>query len=348
VLQDRVAGAAVHAYMVAQLLQLADGQAAHWRAWTPPQEKLWIGFWCLAGAVLCLWMHTVWRFMLGISVGLISLIAIVYGAFMQGWWLLLIAPGLGWTLAMIFVLAYRTYLEHYERRVLMRLFSRHVSQDVADLLWQAREQYLTQGKLPPQRLTATVLFTDLQGFTTISENMEPQALLDWLNEYMESMVQVIETHQGQVNKFIGDAIMAIFGAPQLRRMPQATQLDANNAIACALAMKTEMDRLQAIWQQRNLPSVKMRVGIYTGTLVAGTLGSAQRQEYTVIGDTVNTAARLESFDKNLEANSNCRILIGDATFECLDTHRFQTEYVGEYRLKGKREALRIYQVMGYK
>ncbi|MEM7019305.1 MAG: adenylate/guanylate cyclase domain-containing protein, partial [Pseudomonadota bacterium] len=237
------------------------------------------------------------------------------------------------------------YFERSQRNALMNIFSRHVSKDFAQVIWESRDQYLTNGRLRPQRLTATVLFTDLKDFTTIAEYLDPQGLMDWINEYMEAMVQVIEAHHGQVNKFIGDSIMVTFGVPIARNSEAEIAQDACNAVECALAMGEELERLWQKWAKRDLPQVRMRVGIFTGPLVAGSLGSIERQEYTVVGDTVNVASRLEGYEKAMAEGINCRILIGGATLKYLGS-KFQTRQIGNTQLKGKSELVNIHLVEG--
>jgi adenylate cyclase len=148
---------------------------------------------------------------------------------------------------------------------------------------------------------------------------------------------------------MGDAIMALFGVPIPRLSEAEISQDAVHAVQCALAMRHELIQLNRRWQEQQQPTIKMRIGIYTGPLVAGTVGSAARLEYTVLGDTVNTAARLESYGKETfsveSIDSPCRILIGTATLQYLG-QQFQTQYVGEVHLKGKEQTTTIYRVMG--
>jgi adenylate cyclase len=145
--------------------------------------------------------------------------------------------------------------------------------------------------------------------------------------------------------------MALFGAPLARKTQEEIAQDARNAVRCALEMGKEMEKLSVDWKQRGLPACTMRVGIHTGTLVAGSLGSAERQEYTVIGDSVNTASRLESFDKDGETmiipRGLCRILVSEATKSLLG-EEFETLMVGEINLKGKEQAVRIFCVLNPK
>jgi adenylate cyclase len=192
------------------------------------------------------------------------------------------------------------------------------------------------------------LFTDLKGFSSTSEGLEPAALMDWLNEYMEVMANAVMAHEGVVEKYIGDSIMAVFGVPIPRASREQIARDAQNAVRCALVMRKEMEKLNVVWQQRGLPLCGMRIGIHTGGLVAGSLGSLDRQEYTVIGDSVNTASRLESFGKDSNDphlnDDKCRILISEATRVLLD-EQYQLHPVGTMSLKGKSEKVIIHAVL---
>ncbi len=338
------AGASIHAYVTSQLLQLAEGEAQPLRSLSTPEEILWIGLWAMAGAFLCLWIPNLWFFVPVVIAGVLAILGIVYTAFIYELWIVLIASLLSWGLAAVAMIIYLSYQESQQRSELMQIFSKHVSKNVAEVMWQEREQYLNAGRLRSQRLVATVLFTDLQNFTTLSEDMEAQALMDWLNQYMAAMVDLVEQHHGHVNKFIGDAVMAVFGVPIPSTTPEAIAQDAINAVNCALAMRAAIERLQSQWEAQGLPCVRMRVGIFTGGLIAGSLGGIKRQEYTVIGDTVNTASRLESFDKNLDTNNPCRVLIGDATLHYLG-NQFVTDCVGAVALKGKHSQIIIHRVL---
>lgn len=258
---------------------------------------------------------------------------------------------MAWLGSAALVTAYMLNQEKKERALLMQLFSRHVAPEVAETMWQQRDQFMDGGRPRSQKLIATVFFTDLKGFTSVSEKMDPQGLMDWLNAYMETMAQLVMDHGGVVDDYLGDAIKANFGVPLPRTTEVAISQDAVAAVNCALAMERELKRLNALWHQQNLPTVGMRIGIFTGAVVAGSLGSTQRLKYTTVGDTVNIAARLESFDKDLAApdvaNSPCRILIGEATLSYLD-HQFETITVGEANLRGKDEKTIIYRVVGRK
>jgi adenylate cyclase len=169
--------------------------------------------------------------------------------------------------------------------------------------------------------------------------------MEWINDYMQSLARHIEAHDGFINKYMGDAIMAVFGFPVALTADADIRRDAFNAVRCALDMGTELRRLNADWQKLGRSPVQMRVGIFSGPAVAGCIGSTDRLEFTVMGDTVNTAARLESFDKDYASEDACRILIGESTFQLLDG-QFRTEFVQSIELKGKQEKTTIYRVLG--
>jgi len=343
-------GIELHGLVLSQLLRAALNGEGPLTFITEKYEWAWIFLWALIGIVLGLRLRFLSRLFFSIIGGLVILVVFTYYIFMRGLWLPVAAPVLSFLAAAAIVTAYLSYKEKADRSMLMQLFSRHVSSDVAEAIWRDRDQFMNNGRPIPQKLTATVLFTDLKGFTSISEKMDPQTLMDWLNEYMDAMAKVIIIHKGVINKYIGDAVMAIFGVPVAKKTYDEISSDAINAVECALDMGDELKRLNSSWGQRDISTVHMRVGIFTGPLVAGCLGGSQRMEYTVIGDTVNTASRLESFGKegvehNFSTNP-CRILIGEATLKYLGG-RFVTKRMGEVSLKGKEEKIDVYLVTGH-
>jgi adenylate cyclase len=227
----------------------------------------------------------------------------------------------------------------------MQIFSKHVSKEVAESLWQQRELFLRNGRPRSQKLIMTAFFSDLRGFTTVSEKMEPQDLMDWLNIYMERMTAIIMARGGIIDDFAGDGIKANFGLPLPEQNESVIRGDALSAVRSALDMEREMHQLNAHWREKGLPEVGMRIGIYTGPAVAGALGGLQRMKYTTVGDTINIASRLESFDKDLGKEAVCRILIGESTLHYVRP-AFRTEPIGEVSLKGKEEKITVYRVLG--
>jgi adenylate cyclase len=344
-----ISGVALHAQIVSQFLRSALGGSTQIATPTDTLEAGWILLWGIMGGVLGLWVRSPWRFFWSGGSGLLILAFGAYFAFLGGWWIPAVPPAASWLGSAALVTTYMLNQEKKERALLMQLFSRHVAPEVAEKIWQERDHFMDGGRPRSQKFTVTVLFTDLRGFTSVSEKMDPQELLDWLNVYMEAMAQLVMDHGGVVDDYMGDAIKADFGVPLPRTAESEIRRDAVAAVDCALAMEKELKRLNAVWQQQNLATVEMRVGIFTGPVVGGSLGSAQRLKYTTVGDTVNIASRLESFDKELFdpdlRDSPCRILIGETTLHYLD-QQFQTKKIGEANLKGKDEMVTIYRVIG--
>lgn len=239
--------------------------------------------------------------------------------------------------------------EKDQREVLMQLFSKHVSPEVAESLWQQRDQFLDGGRPRSQKFTVTVMFTDLEGFSSVSEQFDPQVLMSWLNTYMEMITKTVMEHGGVVDDYFGDGVKVNFGVPLPRTTEAEIRQDAVNAVTCALALDKEMIQLNAVMKERNLPTLRMRIGINTGPVVAGSLGSAERMKYTTLGDTVNTASRLETFAKELSlphlAERPCRILVSEATFQHVRDH-VRAERVGEMALRGKEQQIVAYCIVG--
>jgi adenylate cyclase len=276
----------------------------------------------------------------------VSLTVICYLAFLRGWWIPMIPPLLALVGSGIAITGYIANQERQERQTLMNLFGRHVTPKIADEIWRSRDELITQGQLIGQKMTATILFADIRDFSAIAESMEPDRLMFWLNEYMNTMADTVLSHDGIIDKFIGDAIMAGFGVPLARTHESEIAQDAILAVSCALEMAEKLRSLNQKWRLDGQPTVSMRIGIATGVVVTGSLGSSQRMDYTTLGDTVNIAARLESYDKSF-AQGLCRILISDNTYHYIQD-LFPTDLVGHVQLKGRQKSVDVYQVLGIK
>jgi adenylate cyclase len=346
---QQISGIALHAYIVNQLLRVALAGDSPLQTLSEVHEWLWILLWSFLGGALGLGVRSPWKFTIFSLTGLLCLFSIVYGAFLNGWWIPLIPPAMAWVISASVDTAYMANLEKRERASLMSLFSKHVSPEVAAVIWKERSQFSDGGRPRSQKLIETVMFTDLKGFTSMTEKLDPHVLIDWLNTYLEAMAKLVMDHGGIIDEYTGDGFKADFGVPVPRTTETEMRQDAMNAVRCALAMEEEMKRLNAFWQERNLPTGNLRIGIFTGPVVAGSLGSAQRLKYTTIGDTVNIASRLESYDKDYlgpdPTHSPCRILIGETTLSHLGD-QFNIKKVGEVSLKGKIQKITIYHVFG--
>jgi adenylate cyclase len=249
--------------------------------------------------------------------------------FEQGLWLGMIEPASALTLAAFGGVSYQYFVEDREKRRVKRLFSRYVSKDVFDQLMSDPSKAGLGGK----RRSMTVLFSDIRGFTTFSEQGEPEAIVQQLNEYFSRMVHVVFEHRGTLDKFVGDAVMALFGAP----------LDdpdhAEHAVQAALAMLKELDELNRRWAAQGRPTLAIGVGVNTGDMVAGNIGSESIMSYTVIGDAVNLGSRLESLNKQYGTS----VIISAATRECLQG-RYDIRALGDVVVKGKSQPVAIFEV----
>jgi adenylate cyclase len=345
-----IPGVAVHAHIVSQLL--GAGLEGRRPIDTPgeSQEWLWIILWGVLGAGLGVWSRSPWRLALGSAGGLCVLGIMVVVAFDQGWWIPLVPPSLAWVLAGSVVTIWVLSRERKERALLMHLFSKHVSGEVAEAVWRQREQFLQNGRPRSQQLVATVFFSDFKGYTAASEKMTPEALMDWVNAYLDVMAGLVIKHGGVIDDYAGDAIKANFGVPLPRNSEEEIAQDAVNAVTCALAMEGQMHRLNFRHQQDGLATIGMRIGIHTGLVVAGSVGTSDRLKYTTVGDAVNTAARLESLDRDVVQETPgrrlCRILIDESTKRYLGD-RFALERIGEVSVKGKEQTLMVYRVIGH-
>jgi len=338
-------GVVIHAYIVDQLLKLALDGKRPIISISEKQEILWILIWSALGGLIGLHVRSPWYFSLIGSVNLFILFLITYFAFLNACWIPLVPPAMSWLVSAVIVIAYMSNREKKHRAFLMQLFSKHVSPEVADSIWQQREEFLNNGRPRPQKLTVTVLFSDLKGFTSLSEQLDPNLLVDWLNTYLESMTKVVMDHGGVVDDYAGDGIKANFGVPLPRNTRDEICQDAANAVNCSLAMEKEMRRVNNLWRKQNLPNTGIRIGIFTGTVVAAVVGNTKRLKYTTIGDAVNIAARLESYNKSYDRENLCRILIGESTYSCLGD-QFKTDIVGQETLKGKKQEITIYRILG--
>lgn len=184
--------------------------------------------------------------------------------------------------------------------------------------------------MEPKDLTATILFTDINGFTRLSEQMPPREINMVLNEYFSKMTDIIFKYDGTLDKYIGDGLMAVFGAPMEK------EDDSERAIKAALEMREELSAMMG--QEERERKFTFRVGINTGRVVAGNIGSPMRMDYTIIGDPVNIASRLESIAEPSQ------ILIGEETYH-LVRDKFKIRDVGPKRVKGKTKEIKVYEVL---
>jgi len=217
--------------------------------------------------------------------------------------------------------------EERERRRLRRTFERYVAPSVVAEILQNREA--AEGILLGKNLPVTVLFSDLKGFTALTQRLSKEGrsteLVQQLNTYLGAMVAVITAHGGTVDKFIGDAVMAVFGSPRSRGIA----LEAAQAVRCAIAMGERLEQLNQQWLLENIAPLASGIGIASGDAVVGQIGSPERMDFTVIGNTVNLASRLESLTRLL----NTPIIIDKRTAELMEP-QIKVINLGEHIIKG--------------
>ncbi len=257
-------------------------------------------------------------------------IALALTAFVAGWW---IPAAASISTVLIGTLAIQLY-EQREKQQLMALLSMNVSPGTAELIWRHKGVILHQGELAAQKLTATVLFMDIRGFTGIAETLPSQQLLPWLNQYFETMTDCIMQHGGIVDKYIGDAIMAVFGAPLPRNRPEEVQADAIAALHAALEMHERLRSLNRQLAAQKLPLIEFGIGIHTGPLIGGTVGNRHRLNYSLFGDTVNIAARLEGMTKDLPEDAPFKVVLSADTAQHTRAH-FPARLFQSGQLRGR-------------
>jgi adenylate cyclase len=217
-----------------------------------------------------------------------------------------------------------------ERDRVKETFNKFHNKEIVDKLLSG------EVKLGGERKEATIFFSDVRGFTAMSEAMEPEQVVEMLNEYMTRMVVIVRKHHGVVDKYIGDAIMAIWGVPIGR--PD----DMSNALLACLEMRIELARLNELRISRGQGALKIGMGLNTGPVIAGNIGSIEKMEYTVIGDSVNLASRMESMTKEYGTD-----LLVPKTISDRLKGRFVFEQCKSAKVKGKAHAIEIFKVKGY-
>ncbi|MBE9033844.1 CHASE2 domain-containing protein [aff. Roholtiella sp. LEGE 12411] len=233
--------------------------------------------------------------------------------------------------------------EQKEKQQLMSLFASHVSQETAALIWQNRTEIFQNGQLDAKEMVVTVLFSDIRSFTTISEGMKPRELLNWLNTYLGAMVECVHQNHGVIDKYIGDAVMAVFGIPFPHTQAEEIQQDAINAVSAAIAMQEKLILLNKELEQLAQPAIHIGIGIHTGLVVAGSIGGSQRLNYSVLGDTVNITARLEQLNKNTQEGNSNNILVSETTYQLIKDN-FYTQKLQELKLRGSQKLTIVYSV----
>jgi adenylate cyclase len=290
-----------------------------------------LAFILLFGLPLGIWLAvTQPRWMpLGLAL-LLPFAAIVYFAFLHGSWLNFIVPALFTLVPNVSLVAlYRVLIEEQEKRKVRGRFQQYVPPEVIRRLLDDPE------RVKPRKSEITILFSDIRGFTSISESLDAQELADLLNGYLTEMTRIVFRYQGTLDKYIGDAVMGFWGAPY--EEPD----HATRACNAALSMLARLGELQKDWQAQGQPVLDIGIGLNTGVASVGNMGSSMRLAYTAMGDAVNLASRMEGLNKEY----GTRIIISESTQKELQSTRALVRELDLIRVKGKLQPVTIYEVL---
>ncbi len=229
------------------------------------------------------------------------------------------------------IVGYKYFAEESKKRFITDAFSTYLAPSVVKGLIESPESL----ELGGEQKNITAFFSDVQGFTSISENLTPKELVELLNEFLTAMTDIILGYEGTVDKFEGDAIIAFFGAPNT--------MENHAEVACraSIDMQKKLASMRSKWKLEGRPELKMRIGLYSGNAVVGNMGSVNRMDYTMMGDTVNIAARLEGVNKVYGTYS----MAGESTLESVGDDIF-TRQIDHVAVVGRAEPVAIYQLLG--
>ena len=296
-----------------------------------PQELWDIAVILFFGVAVGIWMALVtppWIWF-GLSF-IVPLLAIDYAAFLRGWWLNFSVPALTLASNVLLVSLYRALVEEKEKRRIRTAFGQYLSPEVI------RRLLLNPKLVEPRKTEITVMFSDIRGFTTISENLDAQDLAIFLNQYLSDMTGLVFEYQGTLDKYIGDAVMAFWGAP--------FEVDDHAVNGCnsALRMMQRVREMQQEWQAQGKPKLDIGIGLNSGVASVGNMGSALRYGYTALGDTVNLSSRLEGLNKDYGTH----IIVNETTYTATREANFMYRELDVILVKGKSQPVTIYELIG--
>lgn len=321
--EGKMPGMQIHASVVDNIINRSFLRPAHpsWSIALLAVSTLLVG---LLGVHLGFW----WALLASLVIGCSGAGAAAL-SFSKGIWLPCVPTVVGLLIAQFSSVAYKYFVEDKAKRQVKALFSRYVSPAVVKELVEDP----SKARLGGQRRAMTVLFSDIRGFTTFSEAGKPEDVIKQLNEYFSRMVELLFQHKGTLDKFVGDMIMGLFNAP-------AFDPDhPDHAVQMALAMLRELRVLNERWRNEGRPNFDIGVGINTGDMIVGNVGSEKTLSYTVIGDNVNLGSRLESLNKQFKSH----IIISESTRSRLKGSYF-IRPLGSVKVKGKTQEVSIFEV----
>lgn len=261
---------------------------------------------------------------------ILPLVVLDYMAFLRGYWLNFTVPAMTLTGNVVLVSLYRALIEEKEKRRVRSAFGQYLSPEVI------RRLLLNPQLVEPRKTEISVMFSDIRGFTTISEKLDAQDLAHFLNLYLSDMTRIVFDRQGTLDKYIGDAVMAFWGAPF------EEPGHAERACNSALDMMQRMHELQKQWEAEGKPHLDIGIGLNTGVASVGNMGSSLRYGYTALGDTVNLSSRLEGLNKDYATH----ILANESTYRSAMDSGFVFRELDLIRVKGKLQPVTIYELVG--
>src|SRR5579859_4317474 len=278
-----------------------------------------------------IWMALVSPRWMWFGIGMLAALAGVdYLAFLKGSWLNFTVPALTLTANVILISLYRALVEEKEKKRVRTAFGQYLSPEVV------RRLLVNPQLVEPRKTEITVMFSDIRGFTTISEKLDAQELAIFLNQYLSDMTKIVFERRGTLDKYIGDAVMAFWGAPI--EDPEHAKL----ACQTALAMMARMRELQKEWKAAGKPLLDIGIGLNTGVASVGNMGSSLRYGYTALGDSVNLSSRLEGLNKDYGTH----ILVNETTYAAVKNSEFIFRELDLIRVKGKLQPVTIYELVG--
>ncbi len=340
-------GVVLHAVIVDQLIRAA-------RLGHRPMGALddWVEYLTMLIACLIAGCLVVMRPNL-VLLGVVSMFGVVViaacGIFLanRAVWLPVVPLALAWLITLAVTVTYMLQREYRDRELLKRMFAASASAEMAEALWERREEFIVDGQYKPNSLSATVVFVDLGGFTRISESLRPDVLIDWINDFMALATDTIIEYGGVVDDYFGDGIKANFGVPFARVDVLELRADARAAATCMLALESRVASLNERTAAKGRPSYLLRAGICSGPVVLGGLGTRARQKYTSMGDPVNVAARLEGLGKEIGIRQGVSVMLSEGTVELLE-QEFDLHRHGSVELKGRSAPVEVYELLGFR
>jgi adenylate cyclase len=340
-------GVEVHAQLAAQLILEGRGELPVFQ----PASSWWtyglLGLAALGGTLAGALVWRPWASLLVVLGGALLFPAGAWLAMGQGWWVSWIPSLLAWLIAAGLGFLLVAWRETRSRQAISGLFRSYLPPSVADQLWAERDELVDGIRPIPRVLPATVLFSDIRGFTGVAERLQPHELFEWLERFHGQMTDLVTEHGGIVADFMGDGMMAVFGAPIPRTSHEDVQQDAINACHAALMIRETLPKLSAELTERGLPPIGIRIGIHSGNVTAGAIGGRSRLQYALLGDTTNIAARLEQLkDPAATIDDHCRILISAETY-ALVRDMYQAKLLPlQEPLKGKTRPVQVLRLIG--